>query len=76
MVSTLPDEPCTVPPLREYFVGHSEERMDEIMHAVAEAKRTVIALVEEKSWDNQDENYDSSSCFDDFPASSHGGLCK
>eukprot|EP00957_Ditylum_brightwellii_P098561 7507980-Ditylum_brightwellii.AAC.1 len=45
------------------------------MHAVAEAERTAIALVKEKSLENQDDNYDSSSssCFDTYTASSYGG---
>eukprot|EP00957_Ditylum_brightwellii_P134029 10218971-Ditylum_brightwellii.AAC.1 len=48
MVAMLPDELFTGPPLREYFVGHNVEHMDEIMCAVAEAERTVQAIVKEK----------------------------
>eukprot|EP00957_Ditylum_brightwellii_P050859 3856997-Ditylum_brightwellii.AAC.1 len=80
MVSMLPDELHTFQPLREYFVGHSEECMDERMHAVPETKKTVISLAEEKSQDSQDENYDSSSSsnslFESYPTLSHGGLCQ
>jgi hypothetical protein len=78
-LTQLPDELHVIQPPKEYFVGHSDEHMEERIHAVSEAKKTVISLVKEKSWDNQDENYDSSpssdSPFDNYPASFHGGLC-
>eukprot|EP00957_Ditylum_brightwellii_P121863 9292959-Ditylum_brightwellii.AAC.1 len=80
MVSMLPDVLPTVQLLREYCVGCSEERMDEKVHAVSEAKKTLIALVEKKSPDNQDKSYDSSSscfsCFEGYPVLYHDGLCK
>ena len=81
-LTQLPDELCVIQPPKEYFVGHSNERMEERINAVSKAKKHVLALIEEKSYDNQDEYYDSSSEFsyedpiEQYPASSHGGHCK
>eukprot|EP00957_Ditylum_brightwellii_P019994 1509270-Ditylum_brightwellii.AAC.1 len=75
MVATLSDELQIVPPLREYFVGHSVERMDEGMRSVSEAEGTAQALVKEKSWENQVAKYDSSSSLSDYPVGAYGGQC-
>eukprot|EP00957_Ditylum_brightwellii_P028596 2160725-Ditylum_brightwellii.AAC.1 len=69
MVATLPDDLCTVPPHREYFVGHSVQHMDQRMRAVTEAEATAQAIVKEKSKINQEANYASSSSDDDYLAS-------
>eukprot|EP00957_Ditylum_brightwellii_P139061 10599110-Ditylum_brightwellii.AAC.1 len=71
MVATLPDDLCTVPPYREYFVGHSLHHMEQRMHAVAEAEATAQAIVKEKSRMTQEANY-ASDDDDDYPAGSSG----
>ena len=81
-LTQLPYELRVIEPHKEYFVGHSDERMEERIHAVCKAKNHVLALIKEKSYENQDEYYGSSSessdenPFEKYPASSHGGHCK
>ena len=81
-LTQLPYELRVIEPHKEYFVGHSDERMEERIHAVSKAKIHVLALIKEKSYENQDEYYGYSSessydgPYDQYPASSHGGHCK
>ena len=78
-LTQLPYDIRVIQPHKEYFVGHSDERMEERIIAVSKAKKHVLNLIKKKSYENQDEYYDSSSScdspFEKYPASSHGGQC-
>eukprot|EP00957_Ditylum_brightwellii_P049814 3776855-Ditylum_brightwellii.AAC.1 len=74
MVATLPDENCTDPPIREHFVEHGVDCMDQKLHTVAEAEATALTVVNGISRDSEEANGDDSSSDDDDPIGPSGGL--
>ena len=66
-LTQLPYDIRVIQPHKECFVGHSDERMEERINAVSKAKKHVLALIVETSYDNQENYYDSSSEYHDSP---------